>query len=67
MGNQEKISKMGLRVAIYGSLVSEITIHGSLMSEFRKGMEVHVSRRYQNVHEESQRVQRFPSRSCESE
>ena len=40
MENQEGISKMGTGVIIYGSLMLEITIYGSPMSESEKGMEV---------------------------
>ena len=46
MENQEEISKMSLKVAIYGSSVLEITIYKSLMLESEKRMEVHVSKRY---------------------
>ena len=53
MENQKEISKTSLKVAIYGSLMSEITIYKSPMLEFGKEMEVHVSRMYQEVCKES--------------
>ena len=56
MENYKEISKTSLKVTIYRSSVSEITIYRSLMLESGKGTEVYVSRKYQEVREDSQRV-----------
>ena len=40
MENQKSISKTSMKVTIYGSPMSRITIYGTLMLESGKGMEV---------------------------